>query len=59
MKKAWEKPQLVVLVRSQPQEAILILCKGDGVAQSSGDSYGGCETYVPACEMPCNMLDAS
>ena len=57
--KNWEKPKLIVLVRSQPQEAILQLCKGDGVAQSSGNSYDGCQTNVPQCEFPCNAIGAS
>jgi hypothetical protein len=26
----WEKPQLVVLVRSKPEEAVLLACKGGG-----------------------------
>jgi hypothetical protein len=29
MKKSWEKPQLVVLVRSQPEESLTSGCKGD------------------------------
>jgi hypothetical protein len=27
MKKAWQKPKLVVLLRSKPNEAILTVCK--------------------------------
>ncbi|MBN2320701.1 MAG: hypothetical protein JXR49_16595 [Acidobacteria bacterium] len=26
----WEKPQLVELVRSRPEEAVLLACKGGG-----------------------------
>ncbi|MBN2317497.1 MAG: hypothetical protein JXR49_00375 [Acidobacteria bacterium] len=29
-KKKWEKPQLIVLVRSRPEEAVLLACKGGG-----------------------------
>jgi len=27
MKKAWEKPRLIVLVRGKPEEAVLLFCK--------------------------------
>ena len=30
-KKKWEKPELVVLVRGRPEEAILDICKNTGV----------------------------
>jgi hypothetical protein len=26
-KKAWQKPELIVLVRSKPEEAVLTVCK--------------------------------
>ena len=29
MKKAWEKPQLLVLTRGKPEEAVLLECKAD------------------------------
>lgn len=32
MKKAWEKPALIVLVRSTPEEAILNGCKNANVS---------------------------
>ena len=28
MKKSWEKPELVVLVRGKPEESVLQVCKG-------------------------------
>ncbi len=37
MKKSWNKPELTVLVRTRPEEAILGLCKaGPGVVAGSG-----------------------
>jgi hypothetical protein len=27
-KKAWVTPELIVLVRSKPEEAVLVVCKG-------------------------------
>ena len=29
-KKHWEKPQLICLVRSKPEEMVLAQCKGSG-----------------------------
>ncbi len=29
MKKEWIKPELIVLVRSKPEEAVLVTCKYD------------------------------
>ena len=31
-KKAWQRPELIVLVRSRPEEAVLAGCKYPGVA---------------------------
>jgi hypothetical protein len=36
MKKKWEKPKLVVLVRGKPEEAVLELCKTSGHAYILG-----------------------
>jgi hypothetical protein len=38
-KRIWSKPELIVLVRNRPEEAVLLACKGDyvyGVGVSSG-----------------------
>jgi hypothetical protein len=43
MKKPWEKPLLVVLVRSKPQEAVLNGCKvADQGAIFPADTVTGC-----------------
>ena len=44
--KTWQKPQLIVLVRSKPQEALLQACKGVGSGPEDWDH--GC-TAVPGC----------
>jgi hypothetical protein len=46
--KAWVTPQLIVLVRNNPQEAVLDACKGSpalaaGVVPS--DDFSGCRQY--------------
>ena len=30
-RKEWQKPELIVLVRSRPEEAVLVGCKATGV----------------------------
>lgn len=57
-KKAWEKPKLVVLVRTKPEEAILSLCK-------MPETFGGLaasvapltENYGCWWETECNACD--
>lgn len=52
MKKAWQKPKLIVLVRSKTPESVLQLCKTGGV--TGADSYdGGCYTDVTAYGATC------
>jgi len=57
MKETWEKPELVVLVRSKPEERVLYQCKAgvyagpgttDKRCQYHGLQIGGCGT--PECE---------
>lgn len=58
-KKKWEKPELIVLVRGKPDEAILLACKWGfyGGAGSQDDRCqiswffcptGRCETSTPS-----------
>ena len=51
-KKQWQKPQLVVLVRSKPEEAVLTACKAEGIAGAYYDA-GLCSLYVDRCGMKC------
>jgi hypothetical protein len=37
-KKQWTKPELIVLVRSKPEEAVLTTCKG-GTAGPAADDF--------------------
>ena len=55
MKKSWNKPELTVLVRTRPEEAVLGLCKNTTVKTGAAgaqnqclqidDGYGGCNTF--------------
>jgi len=42
MKKVWEKPELVVLVRGKPEESVLASCKGGGVIAAVITGKGSC-----------------
>ena len=44
MKKQWERPQLIVLVRSKPEENVLAACKGN-VGGSPEDEDRNCIRY--------------
>lgn len=51
-KKTWKKPELVTLVRSKPEETVLMGCKGCTNPPTSGPSKGSynCVTGpMPAC----------
>lgn len=53
MKKQWQKPELIVLVRSKPEEAILTVCKGNMVPNPAA-VWDDCQRDVsescPQCE---------
>jgi hypothetical protein len=51
-KKTWRKPDMTTLVRSKPEETVLMGCKGCTNPPSSGPSKGSykCVTGpMPAC----------
>lgn len=41
---AWERPELIVLVRTRPEEAVLLACKNATAttAQAPIEKWGGC-----------------
>jgi hypothetical protein len=48
MKKTWESPKLIVLVRTRPEENVLAACKAhNGQTAGAQDAYLDCtlETY--------------
>lgn len=49
-KKAWAMPELIVLLRSKPEEAVLAACKQDkgGLNTGLGHTNNGC-FQVPSC----------
>lgn len=58
--KAWEKPQLIVLVRSKPEEVVLGACKGGApVAGSPNGVNMNCYELIPICDGPCSAATVS
>jgi hypothetical protein len=52
-KKRWVQPELTVLVRSKPEEGVLMVCKTMEEALGPEDMYSGCDMFdIEAC-MPC------
>ena len=43
-RRAWSKPELIVLVRSKAEEAVLSTCKSQSAAAHVSDSVDGCDT---------------
>ena len=57
--RAWTKPELIVLVRGKPDEAVLFYCKeGIGGALSSGDVDRQCMLPAGRCQV-CNSVNDS
>ncbi len=50
MKKAWEKPELEVLMRLKPDEAVLTTCKESTSTGPTGTPVGAC--MVASCQGP-------
>ena len=61
--KTWEKPKLVVLVRSKPEEAILTTCKlQPGMTGQAGvplAQQAGCVNLKDECYWSCSNLGQS
>ncbi len=55
-KKAWVTPELTVLVRSKPEEAVLGDCKTAGTSGPSAD-FSGC--WKKDCGFACETFDFS
>ena len=61
--KTWETPKLIALVRTNPQEAVLTICKGNGSAMAAAivpdSTYDSCrqfpDTLTPT---PCNFCSS-
>jgi hypothetical protein len=48
-KKEWKKPELIVLVRSKPEEAVLYTCKSSAVFGGSNGGKDRCSYECVGC----------
>jgi hypothetical protein len=48
-KKTWVTPELIILVRSMPEEAVLTVCKGGSNSGTAGanSAWSGCVVVEP------------
>jgi hypothetical protein len=53
MKKPWQAPQLIILTRSKPEEAVLDTCKTADLKTTPGDFLDGCYFFANAVCAPC------
>jgi len=58
MRKTWQKPKLVVLVRGRPEEFVLGQCKDTGATGGPVTSQLDCIENMMNCEL-CSELGAS
>ena len=57
-KKAWERPKLIVLMRSRLEESVLVVCKTNLAPGGAPSSATGCITYATGC-FACNAISGS
>jgi len=55
--KTWKKPELVVLTRTKPEEAVLTVCKGGGSIVSPAENFNGCG--LAGCDYRCDSYTGS
>ena len=59
-KSEWKRPELTVLVRSRPEEAVLTACKGNGIIQTADISHSYCSLEAGYdCHSDCNSIAGS
>jgi len=59
-KKKWKKPELIVLVRGNPEEAVLTFCKTDFLGSSWAGDYRNCgQPTAIGCGNACAAISAS
>ena len=51
-KKTWSKPEMIVLVRGRPEEAVLMACKFEGSSPTtSGQGWVACSVGCGDCRL--------
>ncbi|MBN1559365.1 hypothetical protein JW998_03900 [candidate division KSB1 bacterium] len=61
MKKSWQKPQLTVLLRTRPQEAILGQCKNSSAPGGQNSANSQCYKTITGktCHGVCRTVEDS
>jgi hypothetical protein len=54
--KPWQKPELIVLVRNHPEEAVLTVCKAGLNTSAPGTDFVDCRNIGPAPD--CSTCDS-
>jgi hypothetical protein len=60
--RTWEKPKLIVLVRSKPEESLILYCKFSSGIQGTGsptDLFFGCYNQLGLCNGECSITNVS
>ena len=53
-RRAWSRPELIVIVRSGPEEAVLVACKVVHGPGTVFDLHNGCQTdWQQSCDSQC------
>jgi hypothetical protein len=59
-KQAWQKPELIVLVRSYPEEAVLANCKATAMGSSSPNTgFNSCNYSKLTGAMTCTRISGT
>jgi hypothetical protein len=57
MKKIWEKPKLIILLKGRPEELVLANCKGSNFTGGRANRNNGCKYLI--CLAPCSAFGTS
>jgi hypothetical protein len=57
--RAWHRPDLIVVVRSKPAEAVLAACKGSQVLDGPEAAFQRCFVWGSACAGGCSAIGDS
>ena len=58
-KKEWSEPELIVLVRSKPEEAVLTVCKYWLASTGSDNVFSSCYSITNPCSPACDYQMSS
>lgn len=59
-KRMWIKPELVILARNKPEEAVLESCQGPGSMANPMTTHEGCiDNVYSDCGMQCSWASSS